>query len=1655
MVEIVFCRVTRRGRKKRSGMNKLARENCRNDGPMQSFIPPDNMVKLTLDLSDTGPVFSALDDMMLKMSMDGIEDAKGKPKGGNAKAALKNLLKSGIPGIEGMFGGEDPTPRFGKKGGGKKGFHKMNDQSKKKFMSAIFGEEGTQIDSATAAALLAATCSQGNPDIGNKLAELLVPEMDEKVDPAMMAALMSACSLINAGAGTEEVLAIMKMELAASGLSEEEILKKTQLLMKAFGKEEAGSTAEYKLLSKQKNKALIKAEIPPKDFTAIVLAHKAIASCGASPENCAKVLMIYSTLAKKGANPAHVAQAMKNLGSLSDETKQDCKDKILKNWENTKITKNDVMVPVRMHQALDNENEPGWAEVKSLKDIVGGVSPNSPEAIELNLARATKSGGLKKDDIGRALVAFKAISALGIDPPTLAKILFMEKTICENGVPGSEVGRVLQDGVMPAEATQSLIEEVKDKICDETKPVDIELTVNVYNNLKFKSNIPTEVIEFVDKSLIQVRCSLEDVADNMISSLSARGEKTSRIVSSVTEMLKKTGATAHVTATTLMPPLVELTGEQEVVLTKTVARNLKDVDYENEEIKGAMTDMIVKIIEDDPSQHAEGVSSIEQILKDTGMSLPEIKAYVGSNLPPPPTPPEEVERRRQMAEELERLQKEEEERERLAALKLSDPEAYEREVNPKAAHKGIEGLKSDSRRGSLKSESRRGSLLLPESRSRQGSIVLGGSERRGSYYHDEVTTRQSVAMVTDDPEHKKKLKSDLAGAFAEDGSGGVNGDLSTVISKEGEDDDEVFNGVTNGISKQGIPGSLPAGTAVQKNPDGTISVGGKKLPPGASLQTNPDGTVSVTGDLPPGAKIERNKDGTVTVNGTKMPPEVTVVTNPDGTVSITANPLAGTKLPQNAVANADGSISLPKGTQIQQNPDGSFCIDGQVLPPGTQVQKKSDGTISLISSAVNGTKINTNITTAKDGTVTVGGVQMPAGTKASESGTMLLPKGTDIKTNEDGTVSIDGHMLPPGTEVRRNDDGSISLFSGGMTATNVSTNKDGTVAIQGITLPKGAKADDSGKVSLPKGTEVVKNSDGSISVGGKKLPNGTTTLMNPDGSISLIAPPASESKGQFVDGTEELGGIKLPDGAGRNIDGSISLPKGSNVIRNVDGSVSLDGKKLPPGTVAQTNPDGSISLIPQTSTQAEQLMTQTNADGTVSVGNVKLPKGSAKSLDGSISLPASSKVSCNADGSVSVDGKKLPPGVSVRTNVDGSLSIVSTVPSQMNLKTNNDGTVSLGDVKLPKGATMNLDGSVTLPKGSKTVRNPDGSITLDGKELPPGTQLQTNKDGSISLVATSISTSSDGTVSVGNIRLPKGTTPNPDGSILLPKGVEIIKNSDGTLTYGGNNFPIGTKIITNSDGSQLLVVHNLTKGAGSLRAGGVLAGLPADASEEEIAERLKAAGLSEADAKMMMKANKGKGLSPEARALMESILASSASQDEISSRVSALLAGTALSTTRGVDKVNGREIDMVQYEGTNLSEVRERKDGFEMPDIPNVAIPELREGAVNGVSGGVRMRDHSGGAGTIKRGSVKRQSEIMREKKKSRQEERDEERERKASYFRKVTGLRRAKVPLMVYSCGGFSRCFRIARFYDVEGPPVGVEYSRPDDDRKSLNPDL
>ena len=56
--------------------------------------------------------------------------------------------RSGIPGIEGMFASGDSGDGKPKRKAGKldkrqsKGFHKMNDASKGKFMKAVFGKDG-------------------------------------------------------------------------------------------------------------------------------------------------------------------------------------------------------------------------------------------------------------------------------------------------------------------------------------------------------------------------------------------------------------------------------------------------------------------------------------------------------------------------------------------------------------------------------------------------------------------------------------------------------------------------------------------------------------------------------------------------------------------------------------------------------------------------------------------------------------------------------------------------------------------------------------------------------------------------------------------------------------------------------------------------------------------------------------------------------------------------------------------------------------------------------------------------------------------------------------------------------------------------------------------------------------------------------------------------------------------------------------------------------------------------------------------------------------------------------------------------------------------------------------------------------------------------
>merc|ERR1719474_1415577 len=196
-------------------------------------------------------------------------------------------------------------------------------------------------------------------------------------------------------------------------------------------------------------------------------------------------------------------------------------------------------------------------------------------------------------------------------------------------------------------------------------------------------------------------------------------------------------------------------------------------------------------------------------------------------------------------------------------------------------------------------------------------------------------------------------------------------------------------------------------------------------------------------------------------------------------------------------------------------------------------------------------------------------------------------------------------------------------------------------------------------------------------------------------------------------------------------------------------------------------------------------------------------------------------------------------------------------------------------------------------------------------------------------------------------------------------------------------------------------------------------------------------------------------ISLENRRLMEDILKrSEQNQDQMSSRVTALLAGSSLTTTAGVRIERRDTVDQIDYTavGDDLSKLKEK-----LPRSRRKAQSEIRGPVSLHQANSAELEDRAAAAGIrVQRRSIKRMSLA---------------RLRKTSEFsglrhpgatgpgdgpeangvdvaaeddhRKIKGLRKSKVSMMVYSHGGFSRCFRIARRYQVEGPPIGVEYEK------------
>ena len=146
------------------------------------------------------------------------------------------------------------------------------------------------------------------------------------------------------------------------------------------------------------------------------------------------------------------------------------------------------------------------------------------------------------------------------------------QVVAQNGVPAVEIARVLQDGSMPAELIAALEAQVEPALSKPLDGNDVDSFCKLYDNIKLKANIPEETIEFIDKKLIQVRCSLEDVADNMVGTKLAMGAKEAQVTRDLCETLRKTGASAEITCTTMHGALKKVVTKNDCDIMKDVGR---------------------------------------------------------------------------------------------------------------------------------------------------------------------------------------------------------------------------------------------------------------------------------------------------------------------------------------------------------------------------------------------------------------------------------------------------------------------------------------------------------------------------------------------------------------------------------------------------------------------------------------------------------------------------------------------------------------------------------------------------------------------------------------------------------------------------------------------------------------------------------------------------------------------------------------------------------------------------------------------------------------------------------------------------------------------------------------------------------------------------
>ncbi|NQR96825.1 LPXTG cell wall anchor domain-containing protein [Streptococcus suis] len=607
---------------------------------------------------------------------------------------------------------------------------------------------------------------------------------------------------------------------------------------------------------------------------------------------------------------------------------------------------------------------------------------------------------------------------------------------------------------------------------------------------------------------------------------------------------------------------------------------------------------------------------------------------------------------------------------------------------------------------------------------------------------------------------------------------------------------------------------VPADSGLVVNPDGTITIPADKVKDGTAVSVvakNGQVASSEVGStvapdnqplpelpvVPEKPVVTIGEDGSVTV----IPPVENVTS-----IEITFTP-EGSDSPITVVVSKDanGNWTVPADSGLVVNPDGTITIPADKVKDGTEGQvtvvaksgelisedavpqmpvapgqpvvvTNGDGSVTLVPPAEHVTSLEITFTPeGNDSPITVTLVK-------DEAGNWIVPAGSGLVINPDGTITIPADLVKDGTAV------SVVAKNGHLVS--------GQAGVAYV--PETTVAPETPSETAP-------------------VAPGVTTTANGD---VLITPPAEHVTSLEITFTPEGSDSPITIVVTKDTNGTWTVPADSGLVVNPDGTITIPADLVKDGSsvsvIAKNGqvPSGQAGTVLVTASSIADKITPVITDSVTVEDPANLTDAEKKAVEDAVrkdnNLPEGTKVEVAKDGTVtitypdgSVDTISGTETVIVTKHGDGASNTLPTY----DLSADEDKDGFTNEEELKQGS--NPADPKSVPTGQTTAERLTPSIkeTVDIKKpanltdaekkavedavrkdnnLPEGTKVEVANDGTVTI------TYPDGSVdtisAIGNENLVNevNTSATSSGTrTVLPGGSSARTSSKGTLPNTG------------------------------------------------------------------------------------------------------------------------------------------------------------------------------------------------------------------------------------------------------------------------------